>query len=264
MTKTALAMEIGPEACWLLTIVAMQEDACRYRRPVIFYQKPLCDLCGFKDERTLIRVRNQCMGAGWLVFAPSAPGTRRPGSYHVAIPAHAEELEDDMTAESDDDVSTLIVAPNVGRDGGRDVGRDVGRDGGRDVGRDGGRDVGRDGGSSVLCLRPVPEREKSEISLEISTQMEDIMAIDQATAAKVAAAPREPSWLDWRQAHPRIWVGRTGEDGDTDAWKSLWRYAGDEVMDHMYVNLIKLLESKKTIGYTQACLWIKENTEAST
>ncbi|HYG70464.1 MAG TPA: hypothetical protein VD838_22495, partial [Anaeromyxobacteraceae bacterium] len=92
LTKTAAALEIGPEGCWLLAVVVMQEDACRYKRPVYFYNRQLCDLVGIRDERTLLKLRNQLVGAGWLRYLPG--GTRSPGMYYVAIPDHAQGIED--------------------------------------------------------------------------------------------------------------------------------------------------------------------------
>jgi hypothetical protein len=158
LTRDAAAMSMGADACWLLTIIVMQEDACRYRRPVMFWNERLADLCGWADVRTLVRTRSMLVGAGWLHYEPGAHGARKPGAYFVDIPKACVEVDDQP---ADEGRPTFDV--------GRDVGRDVVRDGARDVVRD----VVRDGVLSTLypipnpipvpCARePETEREKNE------------------------------------------------------------------------------------------------------
>ena len=91
-------------------------------------------------------------------------------------------------------------------------------------------------------------------------EMENIMAKDQVTAARIAAEPMIISWQDWR-AQRRIGVGRTGEDGDTDAWRGLWNYHGDEIMTVMYDRLIPTIAANKKLWYSQAAEWLAANTE---
>jgi hypothetical protein len=141
LTKCAVAMELGGDACWLLTVVVMQEDACRFRRPVTFWNQRLCDLCGWADDRTLVRTRSMLVGSGWLNYQAAPEGTRKPGAYFVTIPAEAEGM-DDPTEEGP------RPTPDDGRDGGRD--------GGRSVGRSVGRYGGRDGGLFVPVPTPIP------------------------------------------------------------------------------------------------------------
>ncbi len=154
LTRDASAMQLGPDACWLLTVVVMQEDACRYRRPVAFWNERLLDLCGWADKRTLVRTRAMLCGAGWLVYEPAPAGSRRPGMYQVAIPDDCEGREDAPVEDGEDDPRGTCNAP-------RDVPRDVVRDEGRDAVRYDGRDVVRDGVRHVplsnLSLYPVPE-----------------------------------------------------------------------------------------------------------
>ena len=141
LTKCAVAMELGTDACWLLTIIVMQEDACRFRRPVLFWNQRLCDLCGWADDRTLSRTRSMLVGAGWLHYQAAPEGSRKPGAYYVTIPAEADGM-DDPTEEG----SHSTIRPTS------DVPRRVGRSGGRSVGRDG----GRHGGLFVPSPIPIP------------------------------------------------------------------------------------------------------------
>lgn len=145
LTKAAAGMDLGPDACWLLTIVVMQEDVCRYRRPVTFWNERLCDLVGWSDDRTLVRTRSMLVGSGWLHYQAAPIGTRKPGAYYVCIPDDAEGMD-----------APVEEGPRPTLDVGRGGGRDVGRHGGRSVGRDVGRPGGRDGGLSTLIPIPTP------------------------------------------------------------------------------------------------------------
>lgn len=92
LSKSAAAMEIGPEACWLLTVIAFQEDSCRYKRAVMFWDQGLAALVGLGSERTLSRCREKAVEAGWLHY--EAGRRRVPGRYWVLIPEHAEVFDD--------------------------------------------------------------------------------------------------------------------------------------------------------------------------
>lgn len=88
LTKAAVAQELGPECCWLLTIVSHQEDAKRYSGPVIFWNQQLMALCGFGSERRLSRTRDACVEAGFLHYEPG--GNRKPGRYWCLTPDYLE------------------------------------------------------------------------------------------------------------------------------------------------------------------------------
>lgn len=92
LTKSCAAMEIGPEACYLLTVIAFQEDSCRYKRAVMYYDEQLAALVGAGTERTLARYRVKAVEAGWLHY--EAGRKRVPGRYWVTIPEHAEVFDD--------------------------------------------------------------------------------------------------------------------------------------------------------------------------
>lgn len=84
LTKVVAAQEIGPDGCWLLAVVAHQEDAKRYSGPVTFYNGQLLSPAGFNSEESLVRVRARCMEFGWLHYERGAK--RKPGKYWVTIP----------------------------------------------------------------------------------------------------------------------------------------------------------------------------------
>ena len=106
MTKSALAMEIGAEGFAFLTVIAMQEDACRYSKPISFWNSQLTVLLGFRSdhEARMRRIRERCVEAGWLYYEPG--GRTQPGHYFVTIPTHLNHLEDGPCDESDSERDT--------------------------------------------------------------------------------------------------------------------------------------------------------------
>ena len=114
LAKSAAAQEIGPEACWLLTVIAHQEDAVHYRRAVTWYEGQLMPLVGLKCRRTLARVREKAIEAGWLHYEPGRKGVA--GVYWVLIPDHAEPFDDSPIGDDDGflcDTSVTERAPQV-------------------------------------------------------------------------------------------------------------------------------------------------------
>jgi hypothetical protein len=107
LTKTAAAQELGPSVCWLLAVVAMQEDAKRYTEPAKWYLDQLTPLCGFQSKQTLITAINRAQSEGWLHYQPGSKG--RPGKFATVIPTRFLDLEDSPCDES---------IPNIGRNGG--------------------------------------------------------------------------------------------------------------------------------------------------
>lgn len=107
MAKVCLANEIGPEACWLLAIIAHTEDASGYRRPVTYFNGHLAPICGFATEKTLVAARNRAVKAGWLNYASG--GTRRPGKYFVVVPTHAEGIDDGPIDEGEVETSIPVI-----------------------------------------------------------------------------------------------------------------------------------------------------------
>lgn len=94
LTKSAAAIDIGPEGFTLLMVIVGQEDACRYSRPVNFWNAQLATLCGIPahNETQLRRVRDRCVKAGWLQY--ESGGRRKHGRYFVAIPTVVDQDND--------------------------------------------------------------------------------------------------------------------------------------------------------------------------
>ena len=98
LTKSAAAMEIGPEACWLLSVIAHQEDVCRYSKPVAFWNEQLKSVCGLKGSSRLSRVRRSAIDNGWLHYDPGSKS--KPGKYWVLVPNGVSLDDDSPTCES--------------------------------------------------------------------------------------------------------------------------------------------------------------------
>lgn len=96
-TKTALAQHIGTDAFALLCVIAMTEDARRYRGAVVFWNEQLLPLVGFAKWERLDRARKALIDAGWLAY--EAGGRHRPGRYRVTIPHDLEDVGDTAVDE---------------------------------------------------------------------------------------------------------------------------------------------------------------------
>lgn len=92
LTKAVVAQEIGPDGCWLLSVIAHQEDAKFYSGPVTFFNSQLQPLVGLNSEDTLFRLRKKCVDGGWLHYEPGVK--RRAGKYWVTIPEGMIDLPD--------------------------------------------------------------------------------------------------------------------------------------------------------------------------
>lgn len=99
LTKTAAAQELGPSVCWLLAVVAMQEDSKRYTEPAKWYLDQLAPLCGFSSKQTLVTAISKAQSEGWLLY--EAGGKGRPGRFSVSIPEQFLHLDDRQCDESE-------------------------------------------------------------------------------------------------------------------------------------------------------------------
>lgn len=106
MFKTALANEIGPEACHLIIQIAHTEDATRYSKAVTFYNEQLLPVCGFANAKSLDRARAKAVKSGWLVYIPG--GKSKAGKYWTVIPPQHIHLDDSPIDESN---STTELSP---------------------------------------------------------------------------------------------------------------------------------------------------------
>lgn len=99
LTKSAAAMEIGPEVCWMLTIIVHQEDSARYKKPINYWNEQLQALCGFGSRKRLVTARNKAIEAGWLHYEPGSK--RKPGIYWVTLPTGLSIGDSGSCDESD-------------------------------------------------------------------------------------------------------------------------------------------------------------------
>lgn len=101
LTKVAAANVIGADVCWLLTVIAHQEDSKRYTGPVTYWNHQLMDVTGLKSVDRLTRARTTAVKAGWLHYEKGAKG--KIGTYWVLIPQWALTVVDGTSDESDDE-----------------------------------------------------------------------------------------------------------------------------------------------------------------
>ena len=106
LSKTAAAQDLGPSVCWLLSVVAMQEDAKRYTEPAKWYLDQLTPICGFQSKRTLVAAIQKAEQAGWLVY--DAGTKSRAGRFYVQVPPNYEQLPDSPCDESRADFATHV------------------------------------------------------------------------------------------------------------------------------------------------------------
>lgn len=112
LSKRAAAMHIGADGCWLLTVIAMQEDASHYEVAPQYYDIQLADRCGW--HRTKVdRVRQKCIEAGYLHYEPGPH--RGTSTYWVILPSRS--LPDDEPtsrgATQDATQSATSTAPQM-------------------------------------------------------------------------------------------------------------------------------------------------------
>ena len=101
LTRSAAAQELGPNVCWMLSVIVGQEDspAVRYSRPVTYYFEQLMPLCGFRSPKQLRAAITKAVETGWLEYTPGAKG--RPGRFRVQIPDELADVEPYGCDESD-------------------------------------------------------------------------------------------------------------------------------------------------------------------
>lgn len=101
MAKVCLANDIGPEACWMLTVIAHTEDAGGYRKAVTYFNHQLAPVAGVGSVDALDRIRKKAVASGWLHYEPGKKGVA--GRYFVVIPDNANGIDDEPTDESYDE-----------------------------------------------------------------------------------------------------------------------------------------------------------------
>lgn len=110
MTKVCLANQVGPEACFLLMTIAMTEDAKSYRGAVTFWNEQLIPLVGVNSVKSLIRIRNKAIEAGWLHYEQGGKGV--VGRYWVEVPKEYEGMDDVPVDENVAEYQSVSHAKN--------------------------------------------------------------------------------------------------------------------------------------------------------
>lgn len=95
--RAGLAMDFGPRAVLLLTIIAITEDKIRYRKAVRFWNDNLTAFLGCREDK-LSEIRKQLSLAGWLHYVPGRKGV--PGQYWVTAPGGDECIDDSILGEN--------------------------------------------------------------------------------------------------------------------------------------------------------------------
>lgn len=150
LTKTAAAMQIGPESCWLLCIISQLEDSKRYTGPVLFWNEQLMTLCGFGSRKRLVTARNRAVEAGWLHYERGHKS--KAPRYWVLIPPQFEKLPDGPCDETPDEYGHILRS-----DSGRNSEPNRGAHGAL-RGRQEGAEGALKGHLSFLTLKPPPEK----------------------------------------------------------------------------------------------------------
>jgi len=184
LTKSAAAQDLGPEVCWLLTVIAHQEDAAYYKRAVTFYNEQLMPLLGIGGRSRLVHARRRAVDKGWLHYEPGAKGV--PGKYWTLVPEAYADMPDGPCDESDailnqDDNSDSV--PN--------------QDGNQDGKQDGNQDGNQDGKPAPFFPSPPPNPTPKESVAQNATPANLLLMIDgwnslRAEGLVEAAARRDP------------------------------------------------------------------------
>ena len=100
LQKSCAANDIGIESCWLITCIALVEDAKRYTGPVSFWTGQLLPITGFNSWGRLDRARARAVNAGWLVYEP---GTKHTAArYWTQVPDAVRNVFDDRPIDEVD------------------------------------------------------------------------------------------------------------------------------------------------------------------
>ena len=98
--KACVAQDLGAPATLLVIAIAHQEDACRYKRAVTFWDGQLMAVLGITSRSTLAKIRARAVESGWLHYEPGQKG--RVARYWTLIPEHADGLSDAPIEEGHD------------------------------------------------------------------------------------------------------------------------------------------------------------------
>ena len=100
LQKSCAANAIGIEACWLVTCVALVEDAKHYSGAVTFWTGQLLPITGFQSWGRLDRARERAVAAGWLYYRGGT--NRQCGVYWTLIPESVLKAFNDFPVDEVD------------------------------------------------------------------------------------------------------------------------------------------------------------------
>jgi hypothetical protein len=109
--KACVANEIGTDALALLVAIVHTEDAKGYRGAVTFWNEQLMPLIGVNGVKSLIRIRNKAVEAGWLHYEQGGKGV--VGRYWVLIPPDFDGVDDSPTDENRGDYQATCSVENA-------------------------------------------------------------------------------------------------------------------------------------------------------
>lgn len=110
MTTVCAANDISVDGCWLVAIIAHQEDAKRYSGAVTFWNEQLMAQCGFGSRKRLVAARDKAVSDGWLHYEMGAKA--RVGKYWTLVPTRHESIPDapidEVECRSDSELQTEL------------------------------------------------------------------------------------------------------------------------------------------------------------
>lgn len=102
MQRLCIAQEYGTLAYAMLSVIVSQEDACRYRKPVSFWDGQLMPLIGTKSCSMTHKARKRLVDDGWLHYEKGHKG--KASRYWVSIPDEFSDVESHGIADADDEI----------------------------------------------------------------------------------------------------------------------------------------------------------------
>lgn len=88
LSHAEVANDIGPNACWLLTTVVMEEERHRYAGPARMWLATATQRCGIPAWSTFRRLRLKCIERGWLAYEePTGPNATNQSVAAIDFPS---------------------------------------------------------------------------------------------------------------------------------------------------------------------------------
>lgn len=186
LIKAAVANEIGPEVCWMLTVIAHTEDARHYAGPVTFWRDQFMVVCGCRSVGRMMRIRQRAVDAGWLIYENG--GNHHPSKYLTTIPPAYRYLPDTPTDEypAEPDSSSSVMEPKTQS---KRIPSEFETQSKRN----------RSGTPSTLTLTPTPNPKKKAAVADLSFDavMAELSDEDRALSSKLDCPQFRDAWALW-------------------------------------------------------------------